>query len=249
MYRDTDIMVSALTGAIAGAISSSLSTNVAAQESADNTQSTTGKLEQWKEINEHARHWEKLVFESAKNYFTVIAAALAAAGVALSWTTVHGPTQQAAIICFLAASFLLSGFALISVFSQKRYLSGFYKRRKEIECTDRELRLRAHVKGSGWTLATLIAGFAVAMALSTVLLVVAVVKQPRPLLYGAKFQGADLSMVEGLRQADLEGACGDVSTKTPKGLRIEPCPPPAAAQAGAAPARPSKPGRAGELRR
>ena len=157
MSRANDIILSAFTGALAGHLLARAAITTAGDD--DPEEEANRQLEQWKEINEHARHWEKLVFESAKHYFTVVAAALAGAGVALGWTKVPGPTQQAAIVCFLAASLVLSGLALISLVSQKRYLRGFYNRRKEIENQNRNLRLRNRVKGSGWTFAALIGGF------------------------------------------------------------------------------------------
>ncbi|MEM1389800.1 MAG: pentapeptide repeat-containing protein [Pseudomonadota bacterium] len=42
-------------------------------------------------------------------------------------------------------------------------------------------------------------------------------------LAGANFAGADLSLVTGLTQAQLNTACGDASTHLPKGLKIPRC--------------------------
>lgn len=42
-------------------------------------------------------------------------------------------------------------------------------------------------------------------------------------LSGVNLSGADLSMAKGLSQAQLNKACGDRSTKLPKGLRISRC--------------------------
>jgi uncharacterized protein YjbI with pentapeptide repeats len=42
-------------------------------------------------------------------------------------------------------------------------------------------------------------------------------------LSGANFSGAEMDRAIGLTQAQLDGACGDASTKTPRGLRLRPC--------------------------
>lgn len=42
-------------------------------------------------------------------------------------------------------------------------------------------------------------------------------------LTGANISGADLSDVKGLTQSQLEGACGDPSTKLPSGLSVASC--------------------------
>ena len=42
-------------------------------------------------------------------------------------------------------------------------------------------------------------------------------------LNGANFSGADLSLVKGLTQSQLSQACGDETTRLPKGQTIPPC--------------------------
>lgn len=42
-------------------------------------------------------------------------------------------------------------------------------------------------------------------------------------MVATRFPGADLSGAVGLTQAQLDQACGDESTKLPRGLRIAPC--------------------------
>jgi hypothetical protein len=43
-------------------------------------------------------------------------------------------------------------------------------------------------------------------------------------LPGANLSGADLSYAKNLTQAQLDGACGDATTKLPEGLTIKRCP-------------------------
>ena len=59
--------------------------------------------DQWKEINASARHWETLVFETAKAYFSFVALSLGGAGAAIAWTTVPSSLQKAGYI-FIACS-------------------------------------------------------------------------------------------------------------------------------------------------
>lgn len=226
MSRDIEVIVSAVSGAIAGAISSRLSANAAAGNSSGDPEVANRRLEQWKEINEYARHWETLMFESAKSYFTVIALALGGAGAMLAWSSVSRLIQQIAIAALVAAALLLSCLALASVLSQRNYLRGFYERRRALENNTRDLCLRTKVCGAGWTPAALIGGFVIAIVLSLGLLVLAIYGPGRPLLEGARLAGADLSSVQGLTLYDLTGACGDSSTKLPKDLTIKPCLPP-----------------------
>jgi hypothetical protein len=130
--------------------------------------------DQWKEINASARHWETLVFETAKAYFSFVALSLGGAGAAIAWTTVPSSLQKAGVAVFLTATILLSVLALIALKSQKAYLFGFYKLRKALEAEARDdnknLRLREEVPGSGYTFAALWGSFAVAIALALVLL-------------------------------------------------------------------------------
>ena len=50
--------------------------------------------EQWKEINASVRHWETLVFETAKAYFNIVALALGGAGAAIAWTAIPSNAQK-----------------------------------------------------------------------------------------------------------------------------------------------------------
>lgn len=183
------------------------------------------EFEVWREINEYARHWETLVFDNAKNYFTVVAIAFAGAGAALSWSMVQGQIQKIAVIFFLAAALLVSVLAIITLRSQRNYLGGFYERRRELEKENNDLRLREDTKNgsTGSSIASLISGFGLAIILSAVLIVVTINTPPRALLAGSKLQGADLSAVQGLRQSDLDGACGDSLTKLPTDLAVKQC--------------------------
>jgi uncharacterized protein YjbI with pentapeptide repeats len=42
-------------------------------------------------------------------------------------------------------------------------------------------------------------------------------------LTGANFSGAEMERATGLSQGQLDGACGDASTRLPRGLRLRPC--------------------------
>ena len=42
-------------------------------------------------------------------------------------------------------------------------------------------------------------------------------------LAGVNFSGAEMDRAVGLTQRQLEGACGDVATTLPRGLRLRPC--------------------------
>jgi len=179
-------------------------------------------LAAWKESVQYAKHWESLVFESAKNYFTVIAFALAGAGVAVAWSSVDRDIQQYVIIIFLVLAFVLSVAALLTIKSQQDYLLGFYKRRREIEEAYPSLVLRHDVKGGGSTIFLLRAGFFSASLVALALALLVFLEDP-PLLAGAKLQGADLRVVKGITQHDLKGACGDLNTKLPAGFKIDIC--------------------------
>jgi len=183
----------------------------------------TDVIEQWKEVNANARHWETLVFDNAKGYFTVVALALGGAGAAIGWTSVPGVQQRGAVICFLAASLVLAAMALISISSQKRFLGRLYTRRRFLERHNEGLELRDAPDGrSGWTFVALRGGFWIAIVLSLALLALASTARPQPLLQGAHLQGADL-LGSKITQSDLEGACGDANTKLPVGLWVRPC--------------------------
>ena len=45
----------------------------------------------------------------------------------------------------------------------------------------------------------------------------------RAKLAGANFSGAEMARARGLTQAQLSEACGDASTRLPRGLRLKPC--------------------------
>jgi hypothetical protein len=128
-------------------------------------------LEQWKEINANARHWEALVFESARSYFTVVSLALGGAGAAIGWTGVAALAQRLAVAGFLLAAALLAAFALVALQSQKAFLRRLYARRRTLEQQNPGLELRdAGGTDSGRTLAALRAGFWIAIGLSLSLL-------------------------------------------------------------------------------
>ena len=183
----------------------------------------TDVIEQWKEINANARHWETLVFQSATGYFTVVAAALAGAGGVIGWTGVPDAAQRRAVAYFLAASILLAVFALIALSSQKSFLGRLYSRRRALERENQGLELRDDLgNSSGRTLAALRGGFAIAIVLAGLLLALLPGARRAPVLQGARLQGADLLGTR-LTQADLEGACGDATTKLPPGLWLRPC--------------------------
>jgi hypothetical protein len=179
--------------------------------------------EQWKEINVAARHWEILAFETAKGYYAAVAFRVGAGGAAIAWTSVPQLLQKGAVAIFLAAAFVLSGLALKALRSQKNYLRGFYERRRQLETVNPDLKLRSDIPGSGGTVDAFMNGFRVAIAVSLLLLVLLPFLSQRSVLRGARLSGADLALVVGLTQADLEGACGDATTRLPQGLSVLPC--------------------------
>jgi len=135
-------------------------------------------IEQWKEINASARHWESLIFQSATGYFTVVVAALAGAGATISWTGMDESVQRWAVACFLIAAIGLAALALIALGSQERYVRRFYARRRALENENIGLRLRDNEEKTGdepkeaksGTMSALRNGFVVAIALAAVLL-------------------------------------------------------------------------------
>jgi pentapeptide repeat protein len=181
-------------------------------------------VEQWKEINANARHWETLIFESAKSYFNVVAFALAGAGAAISWTGVPDATERWAVTGFLVASIVLAVLALVAISSQQSFLNRFYARRRALEEEHEGLELRDSPEGkkSGKTLIALRWGFWISIGLCVGLLILIPFMRRAPLLQGARLQGADLRGAH-ITQADLEGACGDANTKLPLGLWLPPC--------------------------
>ena len=193
--------------------------------------------DQWKEINAHNRHWETLAFENAKTFIHLVTIALGAAGAVVVWPSVSPSAQLVAITLFLVAAIAFSACAIRVILSIRSYLRGFYDRRHDVE-KNTALRLRNKTDDSGKTLSTLIWAFGIAIAISCVLLLVAVLEPRRSILDGAKLSGADLSGVEGLSKRDLRGACGDAATKLPVGLTLTACtaaiPPSKATYTGAA---------------
>jgi hypothetical protein len=181
--------------------------------------------DQWKEINENARHWETLVFENATTFINLVALALGAAGAVVVWPSISHFAQTTAIVLFLIAAAAFSACAITVIVSTKNYLKGFYDRRHELEASTQDLRLRNTVTGPGSTLAALVLAFVVALVISLFLLAAAVAEPPRAILEGAKLSGADLSSVRGLSQRDLQGACGDSSTKLATSLTLRHCSP------------------------
>lgn len=207
---------------------------------------TTVQLEQWKEINAYSRHWETLLFENSKNLFTLLTLTFGAAGAVLAWTSVSRPTQRLAIELFLWAAIVIASFALVTIFSTRNHLKGFYQRRKKLEeasglqlkepakswfkrvvvgsTKEEELSWSQRVAlSSGWTPLAVAACFLGAIFLAGYFILATRKEPDRPFLKGARLMGANLSFVEGLTQADLEGACGDAATKLPVGLTLEYC--------------------------
>jgi hypothetical protein len=183
----------------------------------------TDVIEQWKEINANARHWETLVFQSATGYFTVVAAALAGAGVVIGWTTVPDATQRQAVTCLLLASVVVAVIAMVALRSQTQFLQRMYDRRRALEDANPGLGLRDNdVQSSGKTVPAFRAGFCMAIVLGLLLILVVAFAKRAPLLQGARLSGADLLGTR-VTQADLEGACGDATTKLPHGLWLRPC--------------------------
>jgi hypothetical protein len=182
-------------------------------------------IELLKEINESARHWEKLVFDNVKMFFKVVSLALGAAGAVIGWSTVTRPTQKVVIVMFLVTAIVVSSYALKAIRSTEAYLRGFYLRRDGIASQNPALKLRDKTNESGSTLDAIGACFWLAILLSTLLVIVTVtaLEPSRSLLDGSRLSGADLSAVHGLTQKDLEGACGDASTKLPAGLKLKQC--------------------------
>lgn len=184
---------------------------------------TLPAIEQWKENSAAARHWETLAFETAKGYYAAVAFLVGAAGAAIAWTNVPQALQKGAVAIFLMAALVLSLFALQALRSQRKHLLGFYTRRRELENDNPGLKLRSDEPGSGETMDAFMNGLKVAIAISVLLLVLLPFLSQRAVLRGARLSGADLSTVVGLTQADLEGACGDATTRLPHGLSVLPC--------------------------
>jgi hypothetical protein len=128
--------------------------------------------EQWKVVVEHIRHWEKLLFDEAKNYFTVVSGAFGAAGAVVAWSSIPRSSQIIAICIFLGSAFLVSLLGIISVISKRNYLSRFYDRRDELEVESGGLLALRKAKDagkSGKTINALVGGFFVALLVSFLL--------------------------------------------------------------------------------
>jgi hypothetical protein len=124
-------------------------------------------LEEWKEINANIRHWETLLFGTAKDFLSVVAFALGAAGAALVWPGVQWELRRYAITVFLYAAIAIATCAIIALLSQQLYLQGFYSRRRQIQTF--RLRERAG-RGSGLTVPSLMIVFFVLILGSILLL-------------------------------------------------------------------------------
>jgi hypothetical protein len=191
-------------------------------------------LLQWKEVNENIRHWEKLLFENARSFFTIVSLSVAAAGAVIAWPAVPRTVQLVAILVFLFSAIGFSLSAMRAIWSTRNYLSRFYARRAAIETSTPGLMLRepppkedqgtsGRTKKSGETVTAVYDSFGIAILISLALIVAALVIPSRSILNGANLSGADLSSVRGLTSHDLEGACGDERTKLPTGINIRPC--------------------------
>lgn len=203
-------------------------------------------LEVWKEVNLHTRHWETLLFDSAKSYFAVISLSIGAAGVAFAWSTVAHFQRLVVVLIFLMLAALLSISGGRVVESQHNYLRRFYDRRNEFERVDALLQLRkgkeekkeskegetreekSETAPEG-TPQLIKKGFLLARNTTFVLMFFAVLafianqwEQPSHLA-GARLHGADLSAAAGLTQDALMGACGDETTKLPANLTLPKC--------------------------
>jgi hypothetical protein len=98
-----------------------------------------------------------------------------------------------------------------------------YEVRHALEKANGGLKLRSDDPGgSGSTFSALIGGFSVAIVLGVSLVFVVANTSRAPLLRGARLSGADLLGTR-ISQSDLEGACGDATTKLPHGLWVRPC--------------------------
>ena len=190
-------------------------------------------LEEWKEVNASIRHWELLLFGTAKDYLAIVAFAVGAVGTALAWPGVPWELRRYSITVFLAGAIGLAVCAMVAVWSQKNYLKGFYDRRDSFQ----QFRLRSSNDPrsaasdsvswvsklrTGWSTRSLYLVFAFVIIGATSLLYV-MPQRLQPTLGGARLHRADLSMVSGLVQSDFEGACADSTAKLPVGVTLPPC--------------------------
>jgi hypothetical protein len=187
----------------------------------------------WTQTIEYTVHWETLLFENVKNYFTIIAASLGAAGAVMAWSVVPRTTQIIVICFFLVSALVISGCAIMMISSTQRYLARLYNRRHELEKPgglklilspeeQEKVLPRPPEQRKDKTVWSLRTSFYVAIALAFGLLIVALAT---PEVQHLDLSGADLSPVRNLAQRDLESACGDATTKLPPGLVLSPCAP------------------------
>jgi hypothetical protein len=177
----------------------------------------------WTQTIEHARHWEMLLFENAKSYFTIIAAALGAAGAVMAWSAVPRYSQLAVICFFLASAGVIAVCAISTINSTQRYLKRLYCRRAQLEKGGGLILMTsADVGRKATTVSSLRSAFRVAIILAVGLLALALATPETERL---DLSGADLTLARNLVQRNLESACGDATTKLPPGLVLSPCAP------------------------
>jgi hypothetical protein len=208
------------------------------------------RIELLKECNATIRQWETLLFGTVKDFLSFIAYAIGAAGTVVIWSGVVWSVRQGLIRVFLLAAFILSLFAYLAVTSQHAYLATWYARRTKMldltqpntskrndvrffvrvitvlcQCICHPIRSFGALWGwlwpeTGWTVRVFQVMFLLIAVGAAIVWWSVVPGAARGTLAGARLQGADLSMVVGLTQADLEGACGDHATKLPEGMRL-----------------------------
>jgi hypothetical protein len=186
-------------------------------------------LEEWKEVNTSIRHWELLLFGTAKDYLSIVAFAVGAAGAALAWPGIPWELRRYAIMVFLLGAICLAVCAIVAVWSQKNYLRRFYGRRdtfpqfrpRKSKAASSAVR-RSRWWKTGWSIRSLYLVFVFVIAGATALIIV-LPERLQPTLRGARLYGSDLSMVVGLVQSDFEGACADSTSKLPAGVTLPPC--------------------------
>ena len=187
-------------------------------------------FEKLKELNLTIRHWETLLFENAKSFFTGVTVTLGAAGAVVAWSTVGLATQRMIVSLLLLAAIAISAGAIAVTSSTQAYLKRHYSKRGTLgsEESKTEKTNESFWTLTGWTVPSIIFCFVLIASLCGWFLTVARSYQPpaRSVLQGARLQGADLSMVKDLTEADLTNACGDSRTKLPPTFRSLPtCPP------------------------
>jgi|KBSMisStaDraftv2_1062788.scaffolds.fasta_scaffold97357_1 hypothetical protein len=196
----------------------------------ERTEAPVSNFEILKEVNESIRHWEALLFSNAEKFFTVVAICVGAAGAVVAWSDVAFETKRFVITLFLGMAAIVSVCAVAVIWSTKNYLSGFYNRRANLKGDGQKFAMRSEdsrereadnriLPSAGKTVWALTSCFIVAAVLCPLLIWVSWGTEPkRPLLAGARLEGANLSAVRGLTQSDLDDACGDAGTKVPAHL-------------------------------